>query len=124
MQHKAINSLKTRGLEIIEPHIAEGNYFLKPVVDRYYKVVETIDQNLPKAEKGHNESCHIIDMACLDLIEVLETLFELYRFYIFEFSELVDFAEAIIDEVNDMAYDEQWHDMLAELTDDEDECED
>ena len=120
MQHKAINSLKTRGLEIIEPHIAEGNYFLKPVVDRYYKVVEAIDQNLPKAEKGHKESCQIIGMACLDLIEVLEFLFETYRFYIFEFSELVDFAEAIIDEVNDMSYDEQAHDMLAELTDDED----
>jgi len=121
MQHKAINSLKTIGLDIIEDHVAFGtNYMTSFVVNSYHKVVRDINENLPKAEQGNNLACHVICMACLVLIEDLEDLFKFDNFYVFEFGELKDIAEAVIDEVNDMAYDEQAHDMLAELTDDED----
>lgn len=121
MHHKAVNSLKTIGLDIISNHVAFGtNPMTTNVVNSYHKVVNEINVNLPKAEQGNNLACHVICVACIVLIEDLENLFKFNNFYIFEFGELKDIAEAVIDEVNDMAYDEQAHDMLAELTDDED----
>lgn len=116
-----INELKTFGCNVVED---TNNAKL---TDAYSKAVTTIDINLPKAMRGYNnEACHIIILALIDLVEVLDTLSEENSPRVYEFKELSAIAEEAIDYVTDYEYDEQadrayWDAILA---DDEDECED
>lgn len=116
-----INELKTFGCSVVE----DTN--TAKLTEVYSKAVTTIESELPKAMRGHNnEACHLIIVALIHLVEVLDTLSEENSPRVYEFKELSAIAEEAMDYVRDYEYDEQadrayWDAIFA---DDEDECED
>jgi hypothetical protein len=116
-----INELKTFGCDVVE----DTN--TAKLTEVYSKAVTTIESELPKAMRGYNnEACHLIIVALIDLVEVLDALSEENSPRVYEFKELSAIAEEAMDYVRDYEYDEQAERVYLDaiFADDEDECED